>query len=298
MRAVFAEPTKEIASTSGESISASTVSRPPRTRLTTPGGKISCSSISSKMRTEVSGSCSEGLRMNVLPQPTAKGRNQSGIIAGKLNGVIAATTPTGWRTISTSTPRATPSRFSPFSRWGIAIAASTDSIPRPTSPSASAEGLAHVLGDEGGELVAVGVEHLAQLHQVAGADRRRHLAPLALGGLGGRGGGGDGGRAGERDLGEDGAGGGVEVGEGVDRLDLLPGAGDVVAEHARRGAEGGEATVAVSVSVMPPGWRAGPRLQRVASTASASRIGRNVKFGLPDRSQIELERSKGRTVSR
>ena len=42
--------------------------------------------------------------MNVLPQAIAKGRNQSGIIAGKLNGVIAATTPTGWRTSSTSTP--------------------------------------------------------------------------------------------------------------------------------------------------------------------------------------------------
>ena len=49
----------------------------------------------------------------------AKGRNQSGIIAGKLNGVIAATTPTGWRTISTSRPRATPSRFSPLIRCGM-----------------------------------------------------------------------------------------------------------------------------------------------------------------------------------
>ena len=75
--------------------------------------------------------------MNALPQATAKGRNQSGIIAGKLNGVIAATTPTGWRTSSTSSPLAIPSRFWPFIRWGMAVAASTDSIPRPTSPSAS-----------------------------------------------------------------------------------------------------------------------------------------------------------------
>ena len=75
--------------------------------------------------------------MNPLPHASAKGRNQRGIIAGKLNGVIAATTPTGWRICSTSTPLATPSRFSPFSRWGIAVAASTDSIPRPTSPRAS-----------------------------------------------------------------------------------------------------------------------------------------------------------------
>ena len=75
--------------------------------------------------------------MKVLPQAIAYGRNQSGIIAGKLNGVIAATTPTGWRTSSTSTPRATPSRFSPLSRCGIPHAASVDSIPRRTSPRAS-----------------------------------------------------------------------------------------------------------------------------------------------------------------
>ena len=53
--------------------------------------------MSSKIRSDGRGSRSEGLRMNVLPHAIAKGRNQSGIIAGKLNGVIAATTPTGWR---------------------------------------------------------------------------------------------------------------------------------------------------------------------------------------------------------
>ena len=35
--------------------------------------------------------------MKVLPQTTAKGRNHSGTIAGKLNGAIAAETPIGWR---------------------------------------------------------------------------------------------------------------------------------------------------------------------------------------------------------
>ena len=43
----------------------------------------------------VSGVFSDGLRMTVLPHATAYGRNQSGIMPGKLNGVIAATTPTG-----------------------------------------------------------------------------------------------------------------------------------------------------------------------------------------------------------
>ncbi len=37
----------------------------------------------------------------------AKGRNQSGTIAGKLNGAIAAQTPSGWRIIVQSMPAAT-----------------------------------------------------------------------------------------------------------------------------------------------------------------------------------------------
>ena len=63
--------------------------------------------------------------------------NQSGIMAGKLNGVITPTTPTGWLTISTSIPRETPSSISPFSMCGAAMAASTASIPRPSSAEAS-----------------------------------------------------------------------------------------------------------------------------------------------------------------
>ncbi len=63
--------------------------------------------------------------------------NHSGTIAGKLNGVIAATTPTGWLKLSTSIPRETPSSVSPLSRWGAAMAASTDSMPRPISAKAS-----------------------------------------------------------------------------------------------------------------------------------------------------------------
>ena len=82
----------------------STTSRPPLTRLTTPGGSPSPSS-TSKAICWVSGTCSEGLSTNVLPQPMAKGRNQNGTIAGKLKGTIAAHTPTGWRTVSASTLR-------------------------------------------------------------------------------------------------------------------------------------------------------------------------------------------------
>ena len=136
-RAVVAWPTNEIASTSGWSSRPLTASRDPCRRLQTPAGISSIPSISSKISSDGRGSRSEGLSTKALPQAIANGRNHSGIIAGKLNGVIAATTPTGWRTRSTSTPAATPSSPSPFSRWGIAQAASVDSIPRSTSPRAS-----------------------------------------------------------------------------------------------------------------------------------------------------------------
>lgn len=75
--------------------------------------------------------------MNVLPVAIANGRNHIGTIAGKLNGVIAAHTPTGWRIVSASTFVATPSRVRPCIVVGIAQAHSTISIMRSTSARAS-----------------------------------------------------------------------------------------------------------------------------------------------------------------
>ena len=75
--------------------------------------------------------------MNALPQAIANGRNQNGTMAGKLNGTIAAHTPTGWRTVSASTLRATSSRIRPCIVVGTAHAASTISIIRATSARAS-----------------------------------------------------------------------------------------------------------------------------------------------------------------
>ena len=42
--------------------------------------------------------------MNALPQARALAAIHSGTITGKLNGVMPATTPTGCRTVWTSTP--------------------------------------------------------------------------------------------------------------------------------------------------------------------------------------------------
>ena len=44
---------------------------------------------------DVMGSCSEGFRIKVFPQAIAMGNIQSGIIAGKLKGVIPKQTPIG-----------------------------------------------------------------------------------------------------------------------------------------------------------------------------------------------------------
>ena len=74
----------------------------------------------------------------MLPHAIANGRNQNGTIAGKLNGTIAAQTPTGWRIVSASMLRETSSSTRPCIVVGIAHAHSTISIMRATSARASA----------------------------------------------------------------------------------------------------------------------------------------------------------------
>ena len=53
----------------------------------------------------VSGTFSDGFRMNVLPQAMANGYIHIGTMAGKLNGVMPAQTPIGWRMVWQSMPR-------------------------------------------------------------------------------------------------------------------------------------------------------------------------------------------------
>ena len=62
---------------------------------------------------------------------------------GKLNGVITATTPTGWRIISSSMPEAMSSRLLPIISDGMPVATSTFSMPRRSSPCDSASVLPH-----------------------------------------------------------------------------------------------------------------------------------------------------------
>ncbi|OAG64959.1 hypothetical protein BIM11_5840 [Burkholderia pseudomallei] len=130
------EPTNEIAFTSGCEHSASTTSLPPCTTLSTPFGTPASIASSTSCIVD-SGSCSDGFSTNVLPQTIAIGNIHSGIIAGKLNGVMPTHTPSGWRSVYVSTPPATFSANSPSCSVPTEHACSTTSRPRNTSPSAS-----------------------------------------------------------------------------------------------------------------------------------------------------------------
>ena len=130
------EPTKLIAAMSGCARIASTASRAPCTTWNTPSGTPASASSAASF-SDTDGSFSDGFRMKQLPQASATGIIHSGTISGKLNGVMPATTPSGWRIDQASMPVPTASVYSPFSRCGMPQANSTTSRPRCTSPSAS-----------------------------------------------------------------------------------------------------------------------------------------------------------------
>ncbi len=130
------EPTKETAATSGWARRASTATLSPWTTLSTPSGRPA-SVASSASRLAAEGSFSLGLSTNVLPQAMASGNIHIGTMAGKLNGVMPATTPSDWRMEDTSTRLETWVDSSPLSWVVIPQASSTISRPRATSPSAS-----------------------------------------------------------------------------------------------------------------------------------------------------------------
>ncbi len=75
--------------------------------------------------------------MTAFPTATAILICASGTIIGKLNGEIAATTPSGYFAEYALIFPPTLTEYSPFTKCGAPIAKSTDSIPRVTSPFAS-----------------------------------------------------------------------------------------------------------------------------------------------------------------
>ena len=129
------------------------------------------------MRNPADGSRSDGFSTNVLPQASATGNIHIGTITGKLNGVMPAQTPTGWRTEKLSMPRPTCSVTSPRIRCGMPQANSTTSMPRVNSPVRVGQHLAVLVGDDAGERRLVAQQQLAELEHHAGAGQRRRRGP-------------------------------------------------------------------------------------------------------------------------
>ena len=94
--AIGVEPTNDTAAMPGWSRIASTATLSPCTTLKTPSGSPA-SAYSWAMKFDADGSRSLGLRTNVFPVAIAIGCIHIGTMAGKLNGVIPAQTPSGWR---------------------------------------------------------------------------------------------------------------------------------------------------------------------------------------------------------
>ena len=109
--------------------------------------------------------------MKEFPQAMALASIHRGTMTGKLNGVIPATTPTGWSTVCTSTPADTSVEWAPLSRWGMAQANSTFSNPPRHLARSVAEDLAVLGGDQGRELGSMTIDELTEAEQ-----RRRPTA--------------------------------------------------------------------------------------------------------------------------
>ena len=135
-RATAVLPTKDTASTSGCSSRAPTASASPWSTVNVPSGNPARCTRSASI-SDAEGSFSDGLSTKAFPHASALASIHSGTITGKLNGVMPATTPTGWSTVWTSTPPDTSAEWAPLSRWGMPQANSTLSRPRATSPCAS-----------------------------------------------------------------------------------------------------------------------------------------------------------------
>src|SRR5664279_555692 len=101
--AIGVEPTNETLATSGCSSRVSTAILSPCTTLNTPSGSPA-SVKSSAIHSDDEGSFSLGFNTTVLPAATAIGKNHIGTIAGKLNGLMIAVTPSGCCNEYTSTP--------------------------------------------------------------------------------------------------------------------------------------------------------------------------------------------------
>jgi hypothetical protein len=115
----------------------------------------------------------------VLPHAIANGRNQNGTIAGKLNGTIAAQTPTGWRIVSASMLRRDVLEHAALHRRSDRARA-LDHLDHARDLGARVDRrLAHLERDRARQiLLTQPTRPLAQLEQLARAGDRRRRPPF------------------------------------------------------------------------------------------------------------------------
>ena len=113
-----------------------------------------------------------------MPQASASGAIQSGTIAGKLNGVIPATTPSGWRSDQLSIPDA--DLFSELAFEQLRNAGRELDVFQSTRGFALGVGqdFAMLRGDDPGELVHVLLEQLAEAEHHPRAAQWRLRGPF------------------------------------------------------------------------------------------------------------------------
>ena len=129
------------------------------------GGRPASSRISTSVSAE-SGVSLAGLRITALPAASAGPTLWQTRLSGKLNGVIAATTPHGTRSVKPSLPAppGAPSSgsTSPPSRLASSAESSIVSAARLTSKVAFGQRLAFLQADRLGQLLAAGEHHVGR----------------------------------------------------------------------------------------------------------------------------------------
>ncbi len=125
------------------------------------------------------GSFSLGFSTTVLPQAMAMGKNHIGTMAGKLNGVMTATTPSGWRIECTSTFVDALSVEPALQQVRNAASELDDLEAAADLAEGVAEDLAVLRGEDRGKLCLTRVEQLAELEEHLRSFGQRRSPPLA-----------------------------------------------------------------------------------------------------------------------
>ena len=167
--------------------------------MNTPAGSPA-SAHSSAIQFAADGSFSLGLSTTALPATIAIGKNQHGTIAGKLNGLMIATTPSGWRIEVTSTRADDALGEVALQQLRHPARELHDLEPARDLAHRVAQHLAVLGGDDRRELLGALIEQVAEPEEDPRALRERRRAPRRERGARGVDRGVDLGRRRERDL--------------------------------------------------------------------------------------------------